>query len=414
MSFKHLFSRALRAAPGRLHMAAHSHHLWPDASFAGQVQCWKDAARLADTKWDKVMGEVWPEAQAQVADELGTGDGSAIVFASNTHDFLIRLAAAAPRAIGGPLRILTTDGEFHSARRQFARWEEEAEATITRVHAEPFDDFSDRFLAAANSGDHDLILVSQILFGSGRMFRGVEELAALARPEGPWVVIDGYHAFMAIPLPLGGGEEERSDEGEGLSRQDRPSPPPPPASGRGSSAFFLGGGYKYAMAGEGMGFMHCPRGYGARPPLTGWFAEFGELTAPPGSNVGYTSDAMRFMGATFDPSALYRFTAIRRMLAAEGLTTAAVNAHVGPLQRRLLDGLDGTVLADAELLNPLADGPRARFLAFRSPRAAAWNAELLRRGCVTDVRGDVLRIGLGLYHDEADVDSFAALARGLS
>ena len=38
MSFKHLFSRALGAAPGRLHFAAHSHHLWPDASFAGQVE----------------------------------------------------------------------------------------------------------------------------------------------------------------------------------------------------------------------------------------------------------------------------------------------------------------------------------------------------------------------------------------
>ena len=76
MSFKHLFSRALGAAPGRLHVAAHSHHLWPDASFAGQVEAWDDAARLADNKWDRVMGEVWPEAQAHVAGELGTGPGT--------------------------------------------------------------------------------------------------------------------------------------------------------------------------------------------------------------------------------------------------------------------------------------------------------------------------------------------------
>ena len=94
MSFKPLFTRSLGAAPGRLHFAAHSHHLWPDASFEGQVQCWQDAAVRADHKWDKVMGEVWPEAQANVAAELGSGDPSAIVFASNTHDFLIRLQAA--------------------------------------------------------------------------------------------------------------------------------------------------------------------------------------------------------------------------------------------------------------------------------------------------------------------------------
>jgi hypothetical protein len=37
LSHKRLFARSLAAAPGRLHLAAHSHHLWPDASFDGQV-----------------------------------------------------------------------------------------------------------------------------------------------------------------------------------------------------------------------------------------------------------------------------------------------------------------------------------------------------------------------------------------
>ena len=46
MSFKPLFARALGAAPGRLHFAAHSHHLWPDASREGQIECWDDAAAL--------------------------------------------------------------------------------------------------------------------------------------------------------------------------------------------------------------------------------------------------------------------------------------------------------------------------------------------------------------------------------
>ena len=118
MSFKRLFSRSLSAAPGRLHVAAHSHHLWPDASFEGHQQCWLDAAAQADRKWDKVMDEVWPEAQGQVAAELNV-PADRIVFASNTHDFLIRLVAAVPRS--GPVRILTSDGEFHGARRQFAR-----------------------------------------------------------------------------------------------------------------------------------------------------------------------------------------------------------------------------------------------------------------------------------------------------
>ena len=387
MSFRRLFSRSLSAAPGRLHMAAHSHHLWPDASFAGHKQCWLDAAAMADRKWDKVMDEVWPRAQANVAAELGVAPDN-LVFSANTHDFLIRLFAAAPRRAGGPLRVLTSDGEFHSARRQLARLEEEGLALVTRVAAEPFDTFSDRFLGAASAGGQDLMLVSQVLFGSGRMFERSTELAALADPDGPWVAIDGYHAFMALETPL-------------LETTAR-------------SAFYLGGGYKYAMAGEGMAFLYCPPGFSPRPTVTGWFAEFGDLTAPPGSSVGYTSDAMRFMGATFDPSALYRFNAIQAMLREEGLTTAAIGAHVAGLQERLLAALDGTAFADAELLNPLDGAPHARFLAFRTPGAAVWSAELAAQDCLTDVRGDVLRIGLALYHDESDIDAFVRLARLLA
>ena len=395
MSFKRLFARSLAATPGRLHLAAHSHHLWPDASFAGQVECWEDAARLADRKWGRVMGEVWVEAQAHVADELGSRLPDAVLFAANTHDFLIRLAAAAPRrAGGGPLRVLTSDGEFHSARRQFSRWVESGEIVLTRVSTDPWADFPARVLAAARSGDHDLILISQLMFGTGRLVPDLAPLAALADPAGPWVVVDGYHSFMALDRPF---PSLRSD-GSGPDLTE--------------SLFYLGGGYKYAMAGEGLGLMHCPPGFGARPPLTGWYAEFDDLTLPP-DRVGYASDAMRFMGATFDPSALYRWNAVRRMLADEGLDTATISVRVATLQAQLLAAIASTPLGEAELLNPLDGGPHARFLAFRHPRAAQWQAALAARDCITDVRGDVLRIGLGLYHDPGDIDAFAGLAEAL-
>lgn len=381
MSFKPLFARSLGADVDRLHFAAHSHHLWPDASFEGQVEAWTDAARLADRKWDKVMGEVWPVAQDEIAAELGTGQPGAIVFSSNTHDFLLRLVTAAPRR-GRQLRVLTTDGEFHSARRQLSRWEEEGWIAVERVSTEPFETFTDRFLAAARTGGYDLIFVSQVLFGSGRLFAAVNELAALGRPEGPWVAVDGYHAFMAIEQPFGD------------------------AAAR--TAFCLGGGYKYAMSGEGCAFLHAPPGFGPRPPITGWYAEFEDLTLPPGS-VGYAKDATRFLGATFDPSALYRFTAIRRMLAENGLTTARISAHVEALQRQLLGSISDTPLAGAELLNPLGGKPHARFLAFRNPNAKHWYSDLIARNCITDVRGDVLRIGFGIYQDEEDVDRLVQL-----
>lgn len=122
-SYKHLFTRALAAAPGRVHFAAHSHHLWPDASYEGHMQAWDDAALLADRKWELIFGEVIPQAQRNVAAELGLPDARTIGFAPNTHDLLVRLFSA--KGGRAPLQVLTTDGEFHSFRRQSARWEED-------------------------------------------------------------------------------------------------------------------------------------------------------------------------------------------------------------------------------------------------------------------------------------------------
>jgi len=116
---------------------------------------------------------------------------------------------------------------------------------------------------------------------------------------------------------------------------------------------------------------------------------------------------MRFMGATFDASGLYRFNAVRRMLWENGLTTARISAHVSRLQEHLLEALSGTALGGAEQLNSPGD---ARFLAFRDPKAQSWSSNLKARNCITDVRGDVLRIGLALYHDESDIDAFGKLA----
>ncbi len=386
MSFKPLFSRALAANPDRLHFAAHSHHLWPDASLDGQMRAWVDAQAEADRKWGLIFEEVVPKAQAHVAGELGLPSGDSLVFSSNTHDFLIRIVSGLERR---PARILTTDGEFHSFRRQAARWEEAGEVVVERVPLEPFDSFAERFVTRARAGGHDLIWTSQVFFRTGQVFDRIADLAALADPDGPWVVIDGYHGFMATPTDL---------------------------SGVADRIFYLAGGYKYAMAGEGACFLHSPPGFCERPLLTGWFAEFGDLKAPPGG-VGFTTDGGRMWGATFDVSGLYRFNAARTMLDEAGLTTADVAAHARELMvqfsEAVADGRAGP-LKDAVLMNPVVgDGSRARFLAFRHPDAQAWQKALEEANVIADVRDDVIRFGFALYQDAADVERLADACRGL-
>ncbi len=381
---KDLFSKAL-SVPGRLHMAAHSHHLWPDVTLAAQVQAWEDAVVLADHKWDRVMGEVHPAAQGLVARELSLPSPDTVVFAPNTHTLLAGLVSAVGRR---PVRVLSTDGEFHSFRRQAQRWVEAGEIELTLVEIDR-PDFAERFLSAARSGIYDLIFVSHVFFKTGLVFDRVWELAALARPEGPWVVVDGYHGFRAVPTDL---------------------------SAVADRVFYLAGGYKYAMAGEGAAFLHAPPGFGPRPALTGWYAEFGDLEGPPGG-VGYARDASRFMGATFDPSGLYRFVAAGRMLEAQGLTTATVAAHVAGLRDVLLAKIaagEAGPLKDATVVNPPDDGPSARFVALRHGSALAWKTALAERGVVVDVRDDVLRVGLSVYHDEGDVMAFCAACGALA
>ena len=374
---KDLFSRALSLDPERLHFAAHSHHLWPDASFDGQLRAWVEANRFADRKWDVIFGDVVPEAQGHVARELNLPSPDSVVFAPNTHELLLRIVSGVEAR---PVRILSTDGEFHSFRRQSQRWEESGDAVLTRVPLEPFDTFPDRFIDAARTGGFDLIVVSQVFFRTGQVFDRIGELAALADPAGPWVLIDGYHGFMATPTDL---------------------------SAVADRVFYVAGGYKYAMAGEGACFLHAPPGFCPRPGITGWFAECGVLERPPGG-VQYRTDGGRFWGATFDASALYRFNGVRRMLDDAGLATADVAAHARGLMKRFQDAVAAGKtggLAGADLINPVAgETARARFLAFRHQDAQTWRARLLEAGVVTDVRDDVIRFGFGLYQDEADLE----------
>ncbi|MDJ0943190.1 MAG: aminotransferase class V-fold PLP-dependent enzyme [Kiloniellales bacterium] len=387
MSWKAGFRRFREADPQRLHFAAHSHHYWPDVAFAAQQRCWEDAARLADRKWETIFGEVIPRAQAGIAKILKLGDPSSLAFGPNTHGFLLRLLSCLPQ--DRAIRVLTSDGEFHSFERQMRRLEEAGRAEVTRVPTEPFDGFTERFTKTAAEGGRDLIYLSQVFYNSGY---AVPELpgivAAVPEPEA-LVVIDGYHGFLARPTDLSAIEDR---------------------------AFYMSGGYKYAMAGEGVCFLHCPPGQATRPLDTGWFAAFGALTARAEGKVPYGADGSRFLGATFDPVGIYRQNAVLDWLEAEGLTTAAIHDHAVALQEAFVAALPGLAipgLSAENLVVPLDEPNRGNFLTFRTPAAGALYEALLARDIVTDHRGDRLRFGFGIYQDGEDVAALVERLKGL-
>lgn len=365
---KDLFKTALAGMEG-LHFAAHSHHLWPDCSLQAQTAYWQDSARLADRKWEKIFTEIIPAAQGHVARHLNLSSPDNIAFAPNTHELVNRILSCLPER---PL-ILTTDSEFHSLSRQLARLEEEALVRVRRVPTLPHDTFPERFAEAAKDAVYDLVIFSQVFFNSGYAVPALDAIAAAITAPESFIVIDSYHGFMALPTDLSALENR---------------------------IFYLAGGYKYAMSGEGACFLHCPPGYGLRPRNTGWFADMGSLEKEQNA-VAYASDGFRFWGATFDPSGLYRFNAVMEMLASEDLTVEKIHAHIIALEDYFLKNLKHR---PGVLLTPVENDHRGHFLSFETSQAQKIHDELLSRGIVTDYRGDRLRFGFGLYHDERDID----------
>jgi len=363
------FIRFLESDPDRLHFAAHSHHPWPDVSYEAHRQAWVDAADLMDDKWEHIFGTVVPQTRQEIAAVLGLSRAETITFAPNTHELLVRLFSC----FAPPVRILSTDSEFHTFSRQSRRWEEEGLAIVDRVATEPFDSFAERFAAAAASGSHDMVFLSQVFFDSGFVVPEIDRIVSSVAEEGTFIVIDGYHSFMALPVDLSAIENR---------------------------VFFIAGGYKYAMSGEGVCFMHCPPGYGDRPVNTGWYASFDHLEQGFQDKVPYATDGSRFAGATFDASGIYRMGAVLDWLATQGVTPGDVHAHVVELQEQFLEN----VTRPPGRLLPSRSVKRGNFLTYELDDAQSYYRSLHSRGVVTDFRGDRLRVGFGIYHSERDVE----------
>ncbi|MCC5825151.1 aminotransferase class V-fold PLP-dependent enzyme [Alkalimonas sp.] len=372
--YQHLYQHFLQGHQGKQHFASHSHHFWPDVTRQAMLDYWDLSARSSDEKWQTIFGEVLPQTQQLLAAQLGSQQPQQLVFAPNTHELVMRLLSCFDWR--QPIRILTSDSEFYSFQRQVSRLQEDNLVQLTVIPTEPFTDFEQRFVAAAASQEFELIFCSQVFFNSGVALADltafVQQLAAVSQAM---IAIDGYHAFMALPVDLSAIE---------------------------SRIFYLAGSYKYAQAGEGCCFMLCPKDNSYRPLYTGWFAEFGTLSAERGERVPYSTDGFRFAGATMDFSALFRLHAVLRLLHSEQISVSRIHHYVQQLQQAFLQQLSTlsqTALSNEQLLQRDVQH-HGHFFTFALPTAdeAAALADFLKQHHIlTDYRGNRLRFGFALY-----------------
>jgi kynureninase len=363
----------------RLLLTGHSHQAWPDVGFEAQQRAWLDAAEFVDDKWSRA------EAQARRVREgfaalLGDRADN-IALGQNTHELVTRWLSALP--LRQRPRIITTDAEFHTIRRQVDRLAE-AGVEIIKASARPVDTLAARLAASVDSRTA-CVMVSSVLFDTAEIVPGLDRLASACRHHGSCLLVDAYHHLNVVPFDV---------RTMGLD-----------------DAFVTGGGYKYCQLGEGNCFLRVPEGSRMRPVLTGWFAAFDSLEDRRDGPVVYGLGAAAFAGATYDPTSNYRAAAVFAFHREQQLTPEAlhtINRRQVSALKSAFEALD--VSRPVAHVEPVLDERRGGFLAIRTPDARRYAHALRERGVFTDARGDILRLGPAPYlRDDQLRDAIAAL-----
>ena len=372
----------------RLLLTGHSHQAWPDVSFEAQQRAWLDAARHVDRKWDVAEGkaERYREALATLLDD----QAGFVALGHNTHELVTRVLSALPLATRP--RLVTTDGEFHSIRRQLDRLSEER-VEVVKVAALPASTLAERLISEVDDRTA-AVLVSCVLFLNAHIVPGLGSVLGACEKVGAELLVDAYHSTNVAPISL---------REEGLD-----------------GAFIVGGGYKYMQMGEGNGWLRFPRDCRLRPVLTGWFSEFAALADKKSASGGsggesgvlYSDGPARFAGATYDPTSHYRAAAVSDFFAEQNLTQdhlRACSQHQIGLLVTEFDALDlDPAIVDRDRSVPLES--LGGFLALTSPQAPRITSALAERGVLVDHRGDVLRLGPAPYlTDEQLRDAMSVL-----
>src|SRR5207249_5944297 len=214
-----------------------------------------------------------------------------IALAANTHELVVRFLSALP--LRRRPRLVTTDGEFRTIRRQLDRLAEEG-IEVVKVAAQPAATLAER-LGAAVDERTSAVLVSAVLYADAHIVPNLGAVLLACQRAGAELLVDAYHALNVVPFSL------RKEELEG--------------------AYVVGGGYKYCQLGGGNGFLRLPADCALRPVVTGWFSEFTDLAeAPAGGTVRYGAGPARFAGATYDPTSHYRAAAVFALFEEQNLT----------------------------------------------------------------------------------------------
>jgi selenocysteine lyase/cysteine desulfurase len=375
--YQKFYSAFLKNHSHLQHYAAHSHHFWPDVTKQAVLEYWDLASVCSDRKWSTIFTEKVPEVQKRIAARLSLHKPENICFAPNTHDLIIRLLSSLDFK-KNKIRILTTDSEFHSFKRQISILQHHKMIELKIIPTKPYHNLSERIITELEKGQYDLLFASHVFFNSGIVLENIEEIAHTAEEQNTLFALDGYHSFMAIPIDLDHIQNK---------------------------VFFIAGSYKYAQAGEGCCFMTVPEQADLRNPIiSGWFADFENLDSPD-QTIFYSQNGYRFAGSTMDYSALYKLNAVLKLFDEHHISEIEIHGYVQKLQKNFLQELEKInhpELNEKKLIcHDLSYHGHFYAFDFKDIHLCRKMVEHLENNnIITDSRGSILRFGFGLYQNE--------------
>ncbi|CAM3780706.1 kynureninase [Vibrio aquimaris] len=362
----------------RILLSGHSHQAWPDVAKQGMVDCFNDAAKHIDDKWELAFEKAekvrnfYRRAMCDPSGQMALGESThelILMFLSDLNCFKAKKSTQ--------IKIVTTDGEFHSMRRQLNRLKTLG-INVEVVPTLPLETLSNRIIEKLDRST-DAVMLSAVFFATSQIFKQVGEVAQAAKSLNIPCVVDAYHTINVLEFDL--------------------------AKWQLQGAFVIGGGYKYCQAGEGNCFMRIPPNYHGSPIITGWFAEFETLSQAP-DQVSYGQGQAAFAGSTYDPTSHYRAAAVFDFFDRLNLSVALLSQINRQQVSRLWRGIENLHLAHEVLALPCHDiADNAGFLSLTTPQAEEWVQKLKSRGVQADSRGNQLRLGPAPYVSNEQIDN---------
>jgi kynureninase len=349
-----LFSRVLSS--GTIYLANHS--------LGRPLNAMADDLAEATAAWYSDLGDAWDAwleqrqaFRAHIATLMGAPRTDCVVPKTSAGQGLRTVLNALP----GKPRVISTRGEFDSIDVILKQYAALGRIELRWVEPDADGDFAiEPVLDAVNDGA-ELVVISQVMFMTGQIVRGLDMLAQACHQSGTRLLVDCYHAVGVIPVDV---VQLGAD-------------------------FVIGGSYKYLRGGPGACFLYiAPAVFeaGLRPLDMGWFANadpFG-YQRPEQPVLKYGGDG--FLESTPPVLTWYQarsgleFTLGMRVERLRAYSLEQLNALRGYLTDAGIDTVKG------------GDQDHGAFLAIHIAKAMEFPARLQREGIICDARGEWLRL----------------------